>query len=233
MDNLLDSSGLEIPASQTTVLVIDDDPGVLELLVDLLTPEGYDLITAARGGDGLSLIEERSPRVALVDKNLPDMSGVEVIRAGRDVSPETEFIMITGYASLESAVEVMRAGVFDYIPKPLPSLDTVRIRVREALARNLAVYKYRLLTERLRFAYEELYRKKADLGVEKMLRDRKPQPSEQLEAARERIHNAADEAGKAVGVLERELHAIGNDYFKSLAEPLERIMRDLAEISGI
>ena len=227
MDDLLITLSTEIPPSQTKILVVDDDPAILDLFESLIEPSGYEVITAENGKRGLELLEEHKPRVGLIDKNLPDISGVEVIDRGIRVSPETEFIVITAYASLESAIDVMRMGVFDYIPKPLPALSVVRDRIEEALARNLSVYKHRLLTERLRYAYEQLYKTKADLGVEKMMRDaRTKAPQQDLDAVKEGVA----ETRAALTNLQDVLAGFGNEYFGSLAESVEVMLRNLDKL---
>lgn len=101
------------------VLVVDDDPQTRELLCDFLSVRQYDAIEAATGGEGLRRIREERPHLVLLDINLPDMSGLEVLREARALDPALGVIMVTGVAEEDIGRQAMRTGAFDYIVKPL------------------------------------------------------------------------------------------------------------------
>jgi DNA-binding NtrC family response regulator len=118
------------------ILVIDDEEVVRILFQSLLEDEGYQVVLAETAEEGIKLLAEHTPSVALVDKNLPDMSGVELISTQKKTHPNTEFVMITGYASLDSAVKAMEVGAFSYLTKPFDDMDIVLDRIRAAVEVN-------------------------------------------------------------------------------------------------
>jgi DNA-binding NtrC family response regulator len=119
-----------------TILIIDDEEVVRILFQSLLDEEGYATLLAEDGQRGIELLDQHAPAVALVDKNLPDISGLDLIASEKKRHPHTEFIMITGYASLDSAVKAMEVGAFSYLTKPFVDMDVVMDRIRAALDVN-------------------------------------------------------------------------------------------------
>jgi DNA-binding NtrC family response regulator len=109
--------------SKTKVLVIDDDPEMLDLTRFHLEKSGYEVIVADTGAQGLRLIAEHRPEVALTDFKLPDISpetdGIKFVTRLKEASPGTEVIMITGYGSVNVAIEAIKAGAFYFIEKPV------------------------------------------------------------------------------------------------------------------
>ncbi len=108
-------------ASETKkkALVIDDDKIALDLFTFHLNSAGYDLTTAENGKDGMRFVRENEYDVVLTDLNLPDMTGIDMVRESKKVSPNTEIIVVTGHDSTETAVEAIRLGARDYILKPI------------------------------------------------------------------------------------------------------------------
>ena len=101
------------------VLVVDDDPGIRELLREFLTGKQYDVIEAATGTEALRRVREDRPHLVLLDILLPDISGLEVLREAKAIDPAVGVIMITGIQEEVVGREAMQAGAFDYITKPL------------------------------------------------------------------------------------------------------------------
>ena len=101
------------------VLVVDDDPAIRNLLQEFLTGKQYDVIEAATGGEGLKRLREDRPHLVLLDINLPDISGLEVLREAKAIDPAVGVIMITGIQEEAVGRQAMRDGAFDYITKPL------------------------------------------------------------------------------------------------------------------
>ncbi len=101
------------------VLVVDDDPQARELLREFLTAKAYDVIEAATGGEGLKRLREDRPHLVLLDINLPDISGLEVLREAKAIDPAVGVIMVTGMQEEAIGRQAMRDGAFDYITKPL------------------------------------------------------------------------------------------------------------------
>jgi DNA-binding response OmpR family regulator len=101
------------------VLVVDDDPNARELLRVYLTAKGYEVVEAETGQEALRRVREDRPHLALLDINLPDISGLEVLRQAKVLDPALGVIMVTGLQEEEVGREAMQAGAFDYITKPL------------------------------------------------------------------------------------------------------------------
>ena len=127
-----------MPQSSTTsahVLVVDDDPAMCQLLVDLLHDEGYSVDVAH---DGESAIErQRTSRCDLIitDLMMPKMKGIELIHRLREIDGAAPVLLITAFGSIESAVEAMRAGAFHYVTKPFHN-DEILIQIKRALDQN-------------------------------------------------------------------------------------------------
>src|SRR5437016_1111260 len=109
------------------VLIIDDEQGLRNMLKFSLQKRGYEVFDAESGEQALALAKTQSFELAVCDIMMPGMDGVQVLKALKEISPSTEVIMATGYATLETAVESMKQGAFDYITKPysLANLCTV------------------------------------------------------------------------------------------------------------
>ena len=110
------------------VLIIDDDPGSLELLSTALEQPGLEILTALDPEDGLDIFCSRHPQIVLTDLVMPALSGMEVLERIMEVDPATDVILMTAHYSSETAVEAIKKGASDYLNKPI-SLPTLRERV--------------------------------------------------------------------------------------------------------
>jgi DNA-binding NtrC family response regulator len=124
------------------ILVIDDEEAIRLFLAATLEDEGYEVITAGTGGDGLALAKQRVPDLVLLDLMLPDMSGIQVLGGLKSAQPQICVVMITAYRETDTAVQAMKLDAFDYVNKPI-NLDRLLKVVGKALAsspgaRNLA-----------------------------------------------------------------------------------------------
>ncbi len=136
------------PARRGRLVIVDDEPVILELLASVFADAEFDVALCPSGNDAVQEVEERGVDVLLVDKNLPDVNGLELIRHARGHTPDVEAIVITGYASLDTALAAMELGVFDYIVKPPKDIFEVRRKVHRAFERQqLARENARLLGE--------------------------------------------------------------------------------------
>ena len=140
-----------------SILIVDDDEAICEVLATYLRPLGYNLRVAHTGNSALAALREESPDVALLDLRLTDMSGQEIHRQIRERHLDTEVIIVTGFASLDSALEAIKSGAFDYIVKPF-KLGEIGISVRNALDRIGLKKKNRELTEKVRELTQRLGR---------------------------------------------------------------------------
>ena len=120
-----------MPNNPTKLLIIDDERVALRNLEHVMKKEGYEVAGTQSGANALKLLEEQRFDVVLTDLRMEKVDGMEILRRCRELYPDTEVIMITGFATLESGVEAMKHGAFYYIAKPF-KLDEVRKVVREA-----------------------------------------------------------------------------------------------------
>lgn len=121
----------------STLLVVDDEPVVLDVCGRLLARESdLVVIQATSAEEALPLLQSQRIDVLITDKNLPQMSGIELIAEARRLQPALEAMMITGYASSESVIAAFAAGASDYILKPFDDLRVLRAKVRAALERR-------------------------------------------------------------------------------------------------
>jgi two-component system response regulator AtoC len=105
--------------SSLQALVIDDEPAIRQILAAALSRAGHAVDVAGSGHEALARLLKGDVEVALCDLNMPDLTGIEVIRQARAAGVETTFIMMTAYSSVDTAIEAMKAGAFDYMLKPL------------------------------------------------------------------------------------------------------------------
>ena len=104
-------------ASSDKILIVDDDPEVCELLSMSLSPLGYEITSANDGFQALERIGAERFNVVILDLTLPGPDGMEILRHIREQQAETEIIMLTAHASLETAIEALRLGAYDYVTK--------------------------------------------------------------------------------------------------------------------
>src|SRR4030067_2967987 len=147
--------------NQVQILVIDDEQIMREGCSRILSKDGGAVICAENGTKGLEEIKGQSEKidVILLDLMMPGMSGMEVLDHVRTIDPNLLVIVITGYATVESAVEAMKKGAYDFIPKPFTP-DQLRIVVKRALER-------RSLQKEAEFLRKERERSLRDIAMEK------------------------------------------------------------------
>jgi DNA-binding NtrC family response regulator len=121
------------------ILVIDDEESIRDSMTMVLRKEGYRVETAASGPEGLKLFAAAAFHAAFVDLKLPGTSGLDILNRIKEADPQTPVIIITGYASIESAVEAMKRGAFDYMTKPFTP-EEVRVVTRKALESRRLVF---------------------------------------------------------------------------------------------
>jgi DNA-binding NtrC family response regulator len=130
------------------VLIVDDDPAARRLLEVRLRALGYDTAAAGDGQEALGRIQADPPALVLLDLQMPRMGGLELLQALRQAGIEVPVIVITAHGSVEAAVEAMKAGAYDFLPKPFDPKH-LEIVVRKALERTTLVESNRLLRDTL------------------------------------------------------------------------------------
>jgi two-component system, NtrC family, response regulator HydG len=103
------------------ILIVDDDEMYRHTYSLILTEQGYDVTTASNGGRGLELFKKGSFSIVLVDYRMPDMDGIEFLKQAQALDPQADIVLITAFASIETAVEAIKMGAFHYIDKPAPA----------------------------------------------------------------------------------------------------------------
>ena len=117
------------------ILVVDDDQGLRDFLKIMLSREGYQVSTAAEGKEALRLCQKQKYDLVITDLKMPKVGGLELLRAIKEVSPETMVIVITAFASGETALVAMKEGAYDYLEKNF-TVDELKATVRDALSKK-------------------------------------------------------------------------------------------------
>jgi two-component system response regulator PilR (NtrC family) len=118
-----------------SVLLVDDEPDIVEILEMVLREEEMDVYTSRSGREALDVLRNRSVDVVVSDIRMPDLTGVELLREAKQLSPETVFVMMTAFASTETAIEALQHGAFDYLTKPF-KMEELKSIVLQALRRR-------------------------------------------------------------------------------------------------
>ena len=130
-------------AAAGNILIVDDDPDVQEVLKDRLESLGYRAVPALTGKQGLELLDKESPQMVFLDIELPDMNGLEALKAIRKRQNDVAVVIITAYGTIERAVQAMKDGAYDFISKPLKpgyvALIVERAMERERLKREVEI----------------------------------------------------------------------------------------------
>jgi DNA-binding response OmpR family regulator len=118
------------------LMVVDDEVDFLETIVKRLQARGIEVIGVESGYQALEVLDQCRPDVIILDVKMPGMDGIETLREIKKKKPLTEVIMLTGHASVESGIQGMQLGAFDYVMKPI-ALDELLEKVRQAYERKL------------------------------------------------------------------------------------------------
>ena len=123
------------------VLIVDDAPDTLDIIQKLLSFEGYEVILAATGEEGVKKVKEEKPDVVLMDISLPGIDGTEALKRIRTINPIQSVIMLTAFATVENAIQALKDGASDFVKKPFENEHLIHIV-------NQALEKSRTLTEK-------------------------------------------------------------------------------------
>jgi two-component system response regulator HydG len=130
------------------VLVVDDEPAIVESLTKIFKREGLTVLSATDGTAGLDVLRKHRVGVLLTDLMMPNTSGMDLLRAAKTIAPETEVVLMTAYGTVETAVDAMKEGAYDFVTKPLKRAHVVRI-VRNALEKQSLLVENRSLKAQL------------------------------------------------------------------------------------
>lgn len=130
------------------ILIIDDEKAIRKTLSEILSFEGYKIDEAADGEEGLKKYRDKSYDLVLCDIKMPKLDGIEFLQKAGEVSPDVPIIMISGHGNIETAVEAVKKGAYDYISKP-PDLNRLLITIRNAMDKSSLVSETKVLKRRV------------------------------------------------------------------------------------
>jgi CheY-like chemotaxis protein len=128
---------VEVPKAQARILAVDDEPVILDALRKILALKGFSVDTVESGPEALGLVQRNDYDFVFTDLKMPGMDGVEVVKGVKHFRPDIDVAVITGYATIESAVETMRDGAVDYVQKPFTA-DELATFARQLLLKRQA-----------------------------------------------------------------------------------------------
>ncbi len=155
-------------ADRAKILVVDDDRFYQEFCSDLLKDEGYEVKTTFTGEEALALIKEKDFDLVLLDLVMPGMGGLEVLEKAKQIKPDIDVLIMTGYASVESAISCLKAGASDYLIKPL-NPEELKITVKRALELRHLFDEHQEM-KNLLTVYEAIQRVSSSLEIERIYR---------------------------------------------------------------
>jgi DNA-binding NtrC family response regulator len=150
--------------STSEILVVDDEDVMQMVFGSLFDESKFNVEFASSGEQALQMLKQREYNLVITDKNLPGISGIELIPEARKIRPHAEFIIVTGYASYQSVVEALRLGAFDYLEKPFKDMDLVRQKVIQALDKQRLGHENTILAEQLREVHQDLQKTISELA---------------------------------------------------------------------
>jgi len=182
-----------------TILVVDDEPELCQALSRLLGRNGYEVLTAGNGEEGLEILRRESVHLVLTDLMMPKMGGIDLLKAAQVVAPSAQIVIITGHGTIETAVEAMKMGAYDFLEKPFSTATTLNT-VRKGME------KQRLLAEN-----QELRRKLREAQGDTDIIGKSPLMREVLSTARQVAQSSATllvtgESGTGKDVLANAIH---------------------------
>ena len=147
---------LRFNRTQPTLLLVDDEPSILSSLRRLLRGDGYRILMANSGSEGLQLLAEHAVDVIVSDQRMPEMTGVEFLRTVRQIYPDTVRIVLSGFTELQTVTDAVNAGaIYKFLTKPWDD-DQLRSHIQEAVAYGAMANENRLLTLQVRTANQKL-----------------------------------------------------------------------------
>jgi len=182
------------------ILLVDDEPDMLENCSRILSLQGHTCVTAANGRAALVVLEQEHPDLLVTDLKMPEMDGMLLLRHAHDLDPALPVIMLTGFATIESAVAAVREGAFDYLPKSF-TVDQLRVAVDRALRHRRLQIENRNLRQQLQ----------QTLGLENVV-GRSPAMTQVFELVKKAARSEANilvlgESGTGKELIARAIHA--------------------------
>src|SRR4029078_2028841 len=130
------------------ILIIDDEKAIRKTLTEILSFEGYKIDEAPDGEEGLKKFKEKSYDLVLCDIKMPKLDGIEFLQKAGEINPDIPVVMISGHGNIETAVEAVKKGAFDFISKP-PDLNRLLITIRNAMDKGSLVTEAKVLKRKV------------------------------------------------------------------------------------
>lgn len=140
---------------KAVILIIDDDQNQRKTLTDIVAAKGYETLVAADGAAGLAVLQENPVNLVLTDLGLPDISGIDILSKVKTLYPDIQVIILTGIATVDSAVEATNLGAFSYLRKPY-DIDQLLLQIQRALEKQRVEEELRLSRQLLEDKVTEL-----------------------------------------------------------------------------
>ena len=151
--------------SGETILIVDDEESVRNSLAGVMRDEGYEVVTAASGKEGIELLPEAQPALVLLDIAMPGMDGIETLQRLKEIRPDLPVVMVTGHGTIETAVKTTKMGAYDFILKP-PELEPLTLVVKHGIEES----RLREENESLKRSIERRYELVGESGKIKTLK---------------------------------------------------------------
>lgn len=195
------------------ILVVDDEPEILEVLAFHLKVEGFSVVTAASGEEGVERFETDSFDLLITDMKMPGMDGIDLLRYVKARDKDIEVIILTGYGTLENAIEALRNdGAYDYLRKPLEDIEELSVSVAQALTHRQLVLDKKRLSKEL---------SKANSDLEEKVRQRTAELDEMVQTL-----NQAKEAAELANISK-------NNFLISMNHELKTPLNSIISFSYI
>lgn len=150
------------------LLIIDDEKSIRKTLREILEYEKYLVDEAADGVEGIALIQKNTYDVVLCDIKMPKMDGLDVLNKIMEISPDTPVVMVSGHGTIETAVEAVKKGAFDFIAKPL-DLNRLLVTLRNAMDKSVLVTETKILKKKVNRTFDMIGTSKAIVQIQEMI----------------------------------------------------------------
>ena len=191
-----------------TILIIDDEKAIRKSLSEILSFEGFQIDEAADGQEGLKKIESQTYDCILCDIKMPKLDGIEVLQKAQEINPDVPFIVISGHGNIETAVEAVKKGAFDYISKP-PDLNRLLITIRNAMDKKNLVAETKILRKKVTKANEMIGSSEPMLQIRETIEKVAPTDARVL---------ITGENGSGKELVARRIHELSNRSNSPLIE---------------
>jgi len=214
---------------EVTILVVEDEAGALVTLCGILEDAGYKVIGLKKGADALEIIRSRPFNAVITDIRLPDVGGMEILELAKEINPDAAVIMMTGYASVETAVDAVNQGAYAYFVKPV-NPDEMKTTIANALKQQKLLLENKRLVDSLQRSNKLLYEANEELQIDITERKRS---EEALRESERRYRLLAENAEDVIWTVDMNMRPtymspsitrlLGYSVEEAMAKPMEAV----------